>query len=86
MKRQRNYCQLKEQEKSPERINNETEITSLLDHEFQRVIIKMLTKLRKIISINADHCNKELETMKMNESKVGNSISEIKSNLEAMNS
>ena len=31
MNRQWNYSQLKEQEKSPERTNNETEFTSLLN-------------------------------------------------------
>ena len=46
----------------------------------------MLKELRKIINRNADHCNKELETIKMNQSKLDNSIAEIKTNLEAMNS
>ena len=46
----------------------------------------MLKELRKIIDRNADHCNKELETIKMNQSKVVNSIDEIKTSLEAMNS
>ena len=35
MKRQKNYSQLKEQEKSPERTNNETELTSPSDPEFK---------------------------------------------------
>ena len=54
MKRKRNYSQLKEQEKSPKRTNNKTELTTLPDLEFRKVLIvvKMLTKLRKIISIN----------------------------------
>ena len=46
----------------------------------------MLTELRKIIDRNADHCNKELETTKMKQSKIDNSISKTKSNLEVMNS
>ena len=46
----------------------------------------MLTELRKIINRNADHCNKELESIKINQSRTENSIAEIKSNLEAMNS
>ena len=46
----------------------------------------MPTELRKIININADYCNKELETIKMNQSKIGNSISKVESNLEAINS
>lgn len=52
MKRKRNYSQLKEQEKSPKRTNNKTELTTLPDLEFRKVliIIKMLTKLRNIIN------------------------------------
>ena len=60
MKKQGNYSQLKEQEKSPERTNNETNLTSLLDLEFKKEIIKMLKELGKIIDRNTDHWNKEL--------------------------
>lgn len=35
---------------------------------------------------NADHCNKELESVKKNQSKLDSSIGEIKTNLEAINS
>ena len=51
-----------------------------------KVVIKMLIELRKIINRNAGHCYKDLETIKMNQSKTDNSMAEIKSNLEAMNS
>ena len=84
MKKQRNYSQLKEHEKSPERIN-ETDF-SLLDPEFKKEVIRMLKELRKSIDRNADHCNMELETLKRNQSKLDNSITKIKTNLEAMNS
>ena len=46
----------------------------------------MLKELRKIINRNSEHCNKELETIKMKQSKTDNSISEIKTNLKTMNS
>ena len=46
----------------------------------------MLKELRKIIDTSADNCNKELETIKMNRSKLDNSTAEIKTNLEAMTS
>ena len=46
----------------------------------------MLIEFNKIIKINLHHLNKELEIIKMTQSTIGNSISEIKSNLEAMNS
>ena len=41
----------------------------------------MLTDLRKIIKRDTDHCNKELETTKMNQSKTDNSIAKMKTNL-----
>ena len=63
MKMQRNYSQLKEQEKSAERTDKETDFSSLPDPKFKREI-KMLKELRKTIVRNADHCNKELETIK----------------------
>ena len=41
-------------------------------------VIKILKELRKAISRNADHCNKELETIKRSQSKLDSSIAEIK--------
>ena len=67
MKSQRNYCQLKEQVKSLERTNSETDLTSLLHPKFKKEVIKMLKKSRKIIDRNADHCNKEIEAIKINQ-------------------
>ena len=49
MKRQRNHSQLKEQEKCPERTNNKTEFINLPNPKFKKVIIKMLTELRKLL-------------------------------------
>ena len=91
MKKQRNYSQIKkkkkkrEREKSPKRANNETDLSSLLDLQFKKEVIKMLEEL-KIINRNVDHCTKELETIKRNQSKLDNSIAEIKSELKVMNS
>lgn len=39
-----------------------------------------------IINRNADYCNKELETIKMNQSKIDNSIAKIKINLHTVKS
>ena len=86
MKKHRNYCQLKEQEKSPERTNNETDLSILSDPRSKKEVLKILKELRKIIKRNADHCNKVLETIKRNQSKLDNTIAEIETNLEAMNS
>ena len=66
MKKQRNYSQSKEQEKSPKKINNETGLSSLPDPEFRTEVIKMLKELRKIINRNIDHFNKELKTINRN--------------------
>ena len=56
MKKQRNYSQLKEQEKSTERKSNETDLFSLPDPEFKKEVLKMLKELRKTINRNADNC------------------------------
>lgn len=39
--------------------------SSILDLKFKKEIRKMPEELRKTINKNKDHCNKELETMKM---------------------
>ena len=49
MKKHRNLSQLKDQENSSERTNNETDLSSLLEPK----IIKILKKLRKAIDRNA---------------------------------
>ena len=46
----------------------------------------MLNTLRKIINRNADYWNKRLETINMNQWKIDNLMSELKSYQEAMNS
>lgn len=48
IKKHRNYFKSKEQEKCPERTNNETDLTSRLDLEFKEKIIKMLKELRNL--------------------------------------
>ena len=73
MRKQRNCSQLKEQERSPKITNNEAQLTSLLDYEFKKAVVKILTELRKTVDRNTDHCNKELEIIKMNQSKLDNS-------------
>ena len=78
MEKQKNHSQFKEQEKSHERTNNETDLTSLLDPEFKKEVMQMLKAIGKIIDRNAGHCNKELETIKRNQSKLYSSIAEIK--------
>ena len=64
MKKQRNRSQLKNQENSPERTTNETDLFSLTDTEFEKEIMKILKELRRAVDRNADYCKKELETIK----------------------
>ena len=47
MKKQRNYSQLKKQEKNSEKIKFETEINNLPDEEFKALLINMLTEFGK---------------------------------------
>ena len=54
---------MKEQEKTPEKINNKTEINNLLDKEFKALVIKILTKLEKRIDVHSEHFNKEQENI-----------------------
>lgn len=68
MKKKRKYSQLQEQDKSP------ADHTSLLNPEFKKEVIKILKELRKNINRNADHYYKELERIKVNSSKLDNSI------------
>ena len=44
----------------------------------------MPKELRKIFDRNADHCNKELEGIKKTQSKLDNSIAEVKTKLKAL--
>ena len=60
---------MKKQEKTPEKATNETEINHFPDKEFKALVVKMLTELRKNVNINAEHCIRDLETVKMNQSK-----------------
>ena len=46
----------------------------------------MLIEFNKIIKTNLHHLNKELEIIKMTQSTIDNSTSEIKSNLDTTNS
>ena len=73
----RNHSQLKEQENSPKRANNETNTCSLLDTEFKKEIVKILKEirlnikeLRADINRNADYSRKELENIRRNQEKL----------------
>ena len=60
MKKQRNHSQLKDQENSPERTNNETDLFSLTDTKFKKEMMKILKESRKDTNRNAHYCKKQL--------------------------
>ena len=45
MRRQRNMAQMKEQNKSPEKELNKTEIANLSDGEFKTLVIRLLREM-----------------------------------------
>ena len=58
--------------------NDKTEINNLPDEEFKALVIKMLTEPGKSKAKPGESFNKELETIKRSQSKLDNSIAEIK--------
>ena len=72
MQKLRNHSQLIEQENSPEAVNKETEICSLIDIDFKREIVKLLMELRVkdvrgAINSNTYYLMKELENIRRNQ-------------------
>ena len=55
------FSQLKEQEKTPEKIINEIKVNKLPNEEFKALVIRILTELGKRIDENF---NKELKNVK----------------------
>ena len=85
MKKQRQLSQSKDQENSPERTNNETDLFNLITTEGKKEIMKILKKLRAI-DRNADYYYNELETIKRNQEKLENSFTKMKDELKAVTS
>ena len=90
MKRQRAIHQMMEQEKAPEKQLNEVEIGNLAEKEFRIMIVKMIQNLgirmeAKIEKIQ-EMINKDLEELKNKQTEVTNTITEMKTTLEGINS
>ena len=75
---------MNELEKTPENLNNETEVNNLLDRELKALVIKVLTELGKRIDVHSENFNKELENIKKTQSEMKNSTDEIKNTLEGI--
>ena len=86
MKMLRNHSQLKEEENSPEGVNNETDLCSLTDTEFKKEIVKILKELRLDINSDADYLGKELENIRRSQEKLENSFAEMQAELKALKS
>ena len=84
MKKHRSHSQLKQQENSPQAVNNETDLCSLTDIEFKREIVKILKELKEDMNSNADSFRKELENIRRSQGKLENSFAEIQTELRAV--
>ena len=97
MKRQRAMYQMKEQDKTPEKLN-ETEIGNLPEKEFRIMIVNMIQDLRKKMEAKIKKMqemfnkeleelkNKHLEELKNKQTEMNNTITEMKTTLEGINS
>src|SRR3712207_5417033 len=72
MRRQRNTFQAREQDKTPEKELNETEINNLPDRKLKQKVIRMLTDLGRRLDEQSENVNKEQENIKKNQSEMKN--------------
>ena len=86
MKRQRNTTQMKEQTRNTEVQINEAEIGKLPEKEFRIMTVKMIKNLEIKMGKMQESINKDLEELKNKHADKNNTITEIKSILEGINS
>ena len=90
MKRHRAMYQMKEQDKTPEKQLNEVEIGNLPEKEFRIMILKMIQDLGKTMEAKIEKMqemfNKGLEELKNKQTEKNNTITEMKTTLEGINS
>ena len=77
---------MKEQCKNPPDQTNEEEIGSLPEKEFRVMIVKMIQHLGNRMEKVKETFNKDLEEIKSKQTMMNNTINEIKSSLEGINS
>ena len=65
---------MKEQDKASGKELNEMEISNLPDKEFKVKVIKMLTKLRRIMDEHSENFKKGTDNIKKNQSEMKNII------------
>ena len=86
MRRHRNTQQMKEQGKNPPDLTNEEEIGSIPEKEFRIMIVKMTENLGNRMEKIQETVNKELQELKSKQTKINNTINEIKNSLEGISS
>ena len=90
MKSQRAIYQMQEQDKTPEKQQNEVEIGNLPEKEFRIMIVKMIQDLGKRMEAKVkkmqEMFNKDLEELKNKQTERNNTITEMKNTLEGINS
>ena len=81
---------MKEQDKTPEKQLNEVEIGNLPEREFRTMIVKMIQDLEKRMEAKIEKkqemFNKDLEELKNKQTEMNNTIAEMKTTLEGINS
>ena len=86
MKRQRNTTQMKEQFRNREVQIDEEEIGKVPEKEFRIMIVKMIKNLENRMQKMQESINKDLEESKNKHTETSNTITEITSFLEGINS
>ena len=86
MKRQRNTTQMKEQTRNTEVQINEEEIGEIPGKEFRIMIVKMIKNFESKMQKMQESINKDLEELKNKYAETNNTITEIKTPLEGINS
>ena len=76
---------MKEQGKNAPDQTNEEEIGSLPEKEFRIMIMKMIQNLGNRIEKIQEMFNKDLEELKSKQTRMNNTINEIKNSLEGIN-
>ena len=82
VRRQRN---IKEQNKTPGKEVNKTQISDLLDAEFKTRIIRIFDELSENLN-SVETIKKDMETIKKNQSEMKDALTEMENNLQGMNS
>ena len=89
MKRQKIMSQIKEQDKTPEQLN-EVEIGNLPEKVYRIMIVKMIQDLGKRMEAKTEQMqemfNEDSEELKNKQTEMNNTITEMKNTLEGINS